>query len=413
MRFVRGKKGVVCEGLGDLLGSPGARSVRNGRLLFRSRHHGLWMAMLVLGLATGPGAQAATDDPRPIMHEVADALAFLLPLSLDEERFIDPDTASIIKRKLRVLEDSAGKLEAHAGGRDTGFRMLSGSLAQAARRMRRYYDYARPEDARFFLVDLTQNCIACHSRLPGVQAYPLADQLRKQIQAPTLHPRDRAQLQVALRQFEDALTSWEELFSQPHVDPVELDVEGDVIDYLTICIRVVGNLRRARETLQKLKQRGDVATYMAMHIDGWVEDLRRLEAETARAVTLERGRQLFNEANGLSVLPAGRERAVYDLVASGVLHRYIDAQGGASGTELAEAYYMLAIIEARTVERKAAVPQMEFHLEAAIRSDPKSEWAKRSYAVLEEYTLLNFGFLMLGESPDELTRLEALKALMN
>ncbi|MDH3280900.1 MAG: hypothetical protein OEQ18_07200, partial [Gammaproteobacteria bacterium] len=157
----------------------------------------------------------------------------------------------------------------------------------------------------------------------------------------------------------------------------------------------------------------DLPTYMRIHVTGWINDLERLRSEAGQPPTLERGRRLFNQASGLSVLPAGRERAVYDLAASGLLHRYIDAQGGEQREELAEAYYLLAIIEARTVEPRAAVPQMEFHLEAAIRSNPKGEWAKRAYAVLEEYSLLNYGGLMLDQPPEELDRLEALKELMN
>lgn len=369
-------------------------------------------AVALGGMLAGSPAFAA-EDPRPIMHEVVDALAYLLPLSFDDDRFVDPSSRGETIQKLRMLEASANKLQAHAQERDAGLRMLSGSFSQAARRMRRYYQGAQPEDARFFLVELTQNCVACHSRLPGEPGYPLAQQLMKRVDTPSLHPRDRAQFQVALRQFNAALESWEELFFESRIEPVELDVEGDIIDYLTVSIRVLNDLKRARRTLGTLLQRNDLPVYMRRHLDRWSNDLDVLGPEVAKPPTLDHARRLFTTASGLSVLPAGRERAVYDLVASGMLHRYIDAFVQRQGEDLAEAYYILGIIEARTGQPRAAVPQMEFHLEAAIYSNPKGDVAKQAYAVLEEYSLLNYGGLMLDQPQEELYRLQALKDLIS
>ena len=106
----------------------------------------------------------------------------------------------------------------------------------------------------------------------------------------------------------------------------------------------------------------------------------------------------------------GRQRIVYDLVASSMLHRIVDA-APVGDPRLAEAYYRLGVIEARSVD-SYWVPQTEFHLEAAIRAAPDGPFAERAYALLEEYVLLGHG----GPEglPDEVTaNLAALRVLLD
>ncbi len=367
------------------------------------------MALTAMLVSAPAGAQ---DSTRSIMLEVFDALAYLWPLSLDEERFADNAQREAALLKVDALLNAVDALEAHAQERDMGFRLLTRSFGYAASQLKRYYDHSRPEDARFFLVDLTQNCVACHSRLPKAREFPFASRLLDRIDADALDPRDLAQIQIATRQFERALDTWEQLFGDPLVEPVDLDLEGEFIDYLTVSIRAVGDLARARRTFEDLLARDNLPFYLRRHMQIWVASLAELADVAAQPPTLAQARALFDRASMLSTVPAGRERAVHDLVASSLLYRLVEDSKERDAAELAEAYYLLGVIETRTAEPKAAVPQMEFHFEAAIRHAPHGEFAKPSYAILEEYSLLNYGGIPIDPDADAIMPLAELRKLI-
>jgi hypothetical protein len=335
----------------------------------------------------------------------------LLPASLDEDAFRDPQQRALLRDALRTLEEGASRLQAHAERRDAGFKFLSASLERDVREVVWLFERGELDAAGYQLGALTNDCVACHSRLPSAREFPLADRLLAGIDLEGLDPSERARLLVAVRRFDAALSVWEAQLADPAVSPAELDISGALVDYLVIAIRVVGDLERPRRTLEALRARPDTPTYLGRHLAIWIEGLVALR-KTARAeATLPNARRLVEHANALSLFPAGRERLVYDLVASSLLHRYVAAatEGDAG---LAEAYYLLGVIEARTVD-SYWVPQTELHLEAAIRADPRGPFAEPAYAALEEYVLVGYGGLAPEVLPAEVrTHLADLRALI-
>jgi hypothetical protein len=214
-----------------------------------------------------------------------------------------------------------------------------------------------------------------------------------------------------VRRFDAALAVWEAELEDPAVSPVELDISGTLVDYLVIAIRVEGSLERSRVALAALRARPDTPTYLGRHLAIWIEGLGELRKAVRAEPSLANARRLVERANSLSLFPAGRERLVYDLVASSLLHRYVaGAEKGDPG--LAEAYYLLGVIEARTVD-SYWVPQTELHLEAAIRADPRGRFAEPAYAALEEYVLVGYGGLAPEVLPAEVrAHLADLRALI-
>ena len=373
----------------------------------------LWAAALVLA---APACTAAEEKspaaPRAEMSRIFDAMVFLLPASLDEDRFVAPEEREAIRARIGELVAAADDLQAHSRGRDMGFGFLSRSLSSDIAEIQRRYDDGREEEARYYLHELAQVCVACHSRLPKAREYPLADRLLEDPNVAKLDLRERARLQVAVRRFGDAMTTWETLFADPAASPSDLDIGGDFVDYLTVAVRTERDLPRARKTLEKFNRRGDLQRYLRARVSSWIEALGELEARGLDQPTLANARKLVDKAHALSEFPGGRERLVYDLAASGVLHRYVD--GAKKGDpSLAEAFYLLGVIEARTVD-SYWVPQTEFHLEAAVRLDPKGPYAERAYNLLEEYIVLGYG----GSSgvhvpPDVESRLAQLRGLID
>jgi soluble cytochrome b562 len=350
-------------------------------------------SLLVLWVPFGALACAAEEDPaavqtREAMHRIHGALADLLPASL-EERALEPAEAARLRQQVELLATSVDELQSHAAERDLGFRFLSESLARDVEEVREHLAAGEIEQARYYLYDLTQNCVACHSRLPSRREFPLAERLTSRIALADLDPGERARLLVAVRRFDEALATWEAMFADPRRKPTELDLGGYLIDYLTISVRVQRDLERPRQTLADLRDRSDTPRYLRRHLDGWIEALEELSDEAEAEPSLGQARKLVRRARDLSDLPAGRERIVHDLVASGQLHRLID-EAGQSDRTVAEAFYLLGLIEARSID-SYWVPQAEFHLEAAVRVDPKGPFAEKAYAMLEEYVVLGAG----------------------
>ena len=126
---------------------------------------------------------------------------------------------------------------------------------------------------------------------------------------------------------------------------------------------------------------------------------------------MERARTLLEEARRRSGYPLDRTVLIYDLVASGLLHRFVSEHREQSD-QVAEAYYLLGVAEAR-IRRTFWLSEGEFYLETAIRMAPRADFAELAYAQLEEETLAGYsGSSGVHLPPDVLSKLEELRALV-
>jgi len=358
-----------------------------------------------------PGPEA--DQPRATMQRVFDALSELLPLSLDATRFEAPESQPEIARQIAVLAAATRSIEQHGEQRDPDFRFLSRSLAEDVEEILQRYNWDRLEEARFFILEATRNCVACHSRLPAAREFPLGARLLSRIDLEAISPHERGQLFVATRQFDRALTNWETLFRSSELSPSQLHIGGYLRDYLTVAIRVQRDLPRARKTLEALAAAPDMPRYLELRMQRWISDLRKFETEPEAGTDLARARALVNRTPPESGVPDDIALTVTDLLASSLLLSYIDSarQPGRDDKDLAEAFYLLGIVEARGVD-SYWVPQAEFHLEAAIRLDPKSQIARRAYELLEQSVSIGYGGTSAEILPVDLwAKLNELRAL--
>lgn len=383
----------------------------------------MWMrivaSVLAFGILVAPGASRAAESDaeeanrlRLTMHEVFDALSGLLPLSLDDQRFQSPEERPKIDTWLTTLAAAASDVERHTGARDPGFGQISHSLRHDVAEIRQRYALGRYHEAQFYISQLTENCVACHSRLPKARDFPLAHKLTGDPGVQRLEPRQRARLLVATRQFDPALALWEARFADPTIRPADLDLDGEILSYLIVCIRVQRDFARARGALEKLASRPDLPRYLAMDVRAWIAQLDELAGAGDSEPTLASARIRLDRGRALSEFPADRVALVYDLSASSDLHRLV-ARHPSSKAELAEAYYLLGAIDAR-LEQGSWVSETEQHLESAIRTDPGGPFADRAYAVLEQYTVLAYGGASGATVPADVeSRLQELRELVD
>ena len=356
-----------------------------------------------------PAGDAAT---RATMGRIVDSLAFVLPLSLSDERFASPAERQAILDALDALAANGAKLESHGQGRDLGFAFLSRSLARDTREVRNRFAAGRTAEARFLLLELTDHCAACHSRLPDSREHPVGRRLVDDPRVAALDADERVNLEVATRQFERSLASYEALFADPGRSAADLDLQGHVDGYLEVVVRVQNDPERGLRTFTALARRKDLPAALRENTAAWIASLRALRGRSFPGAPLAEARALVAEAQDLSRYPDDRSALVVYLAASGILNRYLATQR-APGPELAEACYLLGMIESR-IGRSFWLSQTEFFLEQAIRLAPQKAFANDAYELLEEFLVSGY----TGEGGDDAVpadvraRLEELRGLI-
>lgn len=372
------------------------------------------LIVVVLAAFLFAGHAAADSRTRQLMRDVADSLETLLPLSVDSDKFLDPDNRDIVMRHLSRLEDSADALADHGASQSLDFQLLAGAFSRAASRIRADFQYLHPAEARYFLTDLTQHCVACHSRDAASRDFPLSRSLNQYLEEQPLDRRERARLQLALRQFDDAMDTWEDLLGDSAVAAVDMSLDGDFVEYLTLAVRVRGEFERAARPLRQVAAREETPFYLRRRLAVWIDDLEAAEANRGRPVTMERARELFHRPDTRPGLLGNDSQLVADLALSARLTRLTASEDAdLPPAQLAEAYYMLGVLEARTIDLYSALPSMERYWEAAIRTAPESPHAVDAYALLEESAATTFsGELPFEQTDETFARLAELRSLM-
>jgi len=347
-----------------------------------------WVSLAVgLGLAAS-GLAAEPDDTRAVMRKTYGSLSRLLPAALAPEPMVEANASGELMGAIDALADAASQIEVHAKPSDAGFRFLGRALAQDAALIRKRMSAERFDDAGVLVVRMTENCIACHSRLPAQREPAFAASLVGEVDRGNLSPVQRARLEIALRQFDRALDIHEKLLADPNVIPASLDYTGALGDYLIVALRVTGQPERARESLRKFAKRSDLSETLQRALPIWIEALAALAPELQAPPTLERAADILERGESLRRYPADRADLVHKVVASSLLYRYVQGEK-VSSDSLAEAFYLMGITDAfvrRSFERSEA----QFYLEQAIRLSPGSDLARVAYVQLETETLLEY-----------------------
>ena len=368
----------------------------------------LLIPLLLSGSLT---AQSDNAQLRQTMHQAFDALAYLLPLSLRDDATINSTDQELIERYLNVLTSSKQVLAEHAEARDPEFRLLTRSLDRAIARVSYSFRGENHIDAYFALSDMTQNCVSCHARLPDESDFLLGQKLFTRMDREALGHDEIAQLYIATRQFDYALSKLEEMILGDSFNPFDLDLDGVLIEYLHVGLTVTRETARVRATLTDFLDREDVPLYLRQHVQVWNKSIDQLTSDLTVEPTLERARDIFQQATDLTLTPGGRERAVHDIIAAGMLRRWLEL-GGGTPEQISEAYFLLGVVALRTLQPQRAVPEMEFMLESSIRAAPKSPFARNAYLILEEFSYSNYPSLGTPQIFDPEIDIRELRALI-
>lgn len=341
--------------------------------------------LVVLVVCLAAQTATAAEKTADIMHKVYDAIAYLLPLSVRNADAHSKWDKELVEEKLKVLTAASGTLVKHADDEDAEFRLLARSFDRLVQDIGTSFRAEWPDYAYYSLMELTDHCVACHSRLPSQSQDLFGQRLMARMNADNIEPESRTLLYIATRQFDAALTLFEQQLSDPTLDPIEADYRGIMLRYLRLAISTGESNERVTKFLDTYRARKDLPYFIAHRLEHWRTALNELAPAMNGEPDLARARQIFDSATSLTLAPGNRLRAVEDLVAARIMRTYLKAHPKASAAERGEIYYRLGVIALRTSEPEPAVPELEMLMAASIQSDPHGPHAKDAYGILEEY----------------------------
>ncbi len=272
------------------------------------------------GLPLEPSAEQSTAS---IMHEVYDAIAYLLPLSLRDPADSTIWDGGLIEDKLQTLDSASATLKQHADEEEQEFRYLARSFDELTKDVRKAFSDEWPEFAYFSMMDLVQHCVACHSRLAAPSQSLFGQRLIARMDTRELPPADVVKLYVAVRQFDAALRAIEKILMDPGLHPIEADYSSLTVDYLSIAIAAKRSPGTAESFLRRYLARPDLPFYLRRRIEFWIASLKDFSDELEATPNLKTAKSIFHAADDLSRGPGNRVRAVHDITAASIVRSYL------------------------------------------------------------------------------------------
>lgn len=332
--------------------------------------------------APASSVEATPDVTRVTMRGIFTAFTNVYSYSLNMDYFSDRRNRDTVVASLEALVSNTSELRNHGGGLDRSFDYLRKALAGDAEEALKRYQEQEYLGSQFMLNKLMENCAMCHTRLSSDQAFDVGAEFLKKIRARELSPIDRVNVEVAARQFGDALATYEEILASSRMPAEGLILTGAVEGFLRICIGVKNDTERPARTLDAFARRNDLPSDLRRQAETWVRDLRMLDLTKAKGHEIDIARGLVGDIQVSNRPSQDRTDLVRMIAANSLVRRHVQSLSSYDAGA-AEAYYLLAVTESRA-SRSYWSAEVDFLLEQAVRSAPKTDNARKALSVLEE-----------------------------
>jgi hypothetical protein len=380
----------------------------------RRRLASLWrpaLGALAAATALVAGHAVSQEQTTASMRGIFVSLSTAYRYSLDPDAFADRENRQQILGLLEALSANAEALEAHGGGLDPSFDYLRRSLARDADDALDRFKKGNYVGSRFVLSKITENCVTCHTRLRARREFDLGKQFLADANVQTLPPEARVNLEIATRQFDAALDTYESMLASPDLTAADFARFSVFENYLRICIGALSDTERPIPSLTAFSKREDMPEDLIKDIGRWLEVLGEVDLDQAKGEELATARSMIESAAESTTSISDRSRLVDFVVGITLLHRYLDSRP-ADEASIAETYYLLGVAESY-VAHSYWISETPFLLEKAIRQAPKSEVASRAYAFLDHYIHSDYWVTPARPVPAEFqTDLEELRRLI-
>ena len=374
-----------------------------------------FMPLLILCNVLGagqPSAQTTEDALKPLMHQVFGSLTYLISTNELLTGGVESANHATTLTHLQRLNTVAEEIEKHTSiSQNRALWLNSRSFSDALGKLENAYQRGDPDYMRFYVLNITESCFACHSRQASSSTFPLGEQLMGDLENSALDVNELALLQVAVRQFDAALETWESYLLDPFGPAGNYEYADAITEYLFLSINVFDDFDRPLNTLNAMLEQVHLPGYLVRQVETWKDQLDELR-DSHEFTTLGDIQDLYSTSNDLSEIPFDRTRLVFDIVVRSLLDNYLDRPQNILPEDLSDIYFMLGVIEHRLERGAVSIPQAELYFEAAIRANPGGDTAQRAFDLLEE----NIGYAVSNnyfEAPEMPVPLNELRELID
>lgn len=356
-------------------------------------------------------ALAAPVTPAPAwsgkMQQLSKTLSEIMP-DLVSGKTPDKKAVERLKEGALSINRLAHQIDKNAKGKgapppdaDPSLALLSTLFEREAKSALHALQSGNVEYGKNSLRMVTGYCASCHTRTnhgPQFSDIPAA-------QTKGLSKMERAQLMVALRQFDQALAEFEEVIGDTVVAKKrQLEWGRAVRHAFTIAVRVKQDPDRALRIVQKVESLPSTPPLFREFITSWKQSVEEWKKEGKRSFATEDA--LIKEAERLGTAARNVQKFPMDhsadvlylrlsLVAHELLTRYPD------GKHVSETLYLLGNAY-DLLDDQVISPLPEMYYETCIRRDPHSATAQKCYSRYESNVY--FGYTGSGGTsiPDDL-----------
>lgn len=353
---------------------------------------GITMGIVGCKSKMGPEqTQTKSGDSWPMkMQSVAEEVSRLIPYIYSQKEFHDPSNFTKISTELKKFAGSV-----HAIPQDMGKKVLGDDpvvtfsldrLQKDIRLASESFESGHTEYSRSLLRGSLNHCFRCHTR---TEQGPENSGFKVDYTKLRISPTERADLYVALRQYDKALEILESVLNDSanfYDDPYEQ--ERALKRYLAVMVRVRKDPAPAIATLEKFIAKPNLAFYLAEDSRQWLKSLKEWRTEkTSKQTAMEQAKDLIKRAGKLQSSQSQQSADVLYLRASALLH--VESIKAQPGLQRASLFSLLG----RSYDALADLGFWNLHeiyFEACIREAPKSEVAKECYKDFERSVFWGF-----------------------
>lgn len=357
------------------------------------------------------------------MGKISNTLTELLPDLLIDQRFNSAAGAKRIQKKTDQLLELAhevnldsmptGENKRPSGGDyDPTLRFVAEDLDDKIKSAQKALQEGNRHYARSLLRSVTDNCITCHSR--GNYGPKLKFNLSGDV-IKSLQPWELANLQAALRLYDQAFASYEKVLKSDSIQSSNpFQWENSVLKSLVLAIRIDQDPKRAKKIVDQVLRKIDKESPFAQDARAWEKSIDNWIKEPQAKSHTEQGLYAMAQnrvaaAQKIQQYPADRAGLVEYLRATTIIHQLL--RKNPSPEIAAKALFLNGV----SYEGNLGLDQWSLHqnyFEACIRMQPHTSIANSCYHRLEDSVKLGYsGSLGMSLPASVQKRLKNLRSL--